>query len=61
MPSILVKKASETVLDVFTGKGWSNWSRFDLIHEKGRPILKLIKGKPMSKEDFKQLYSEVCK
>ena len=40
------------VVDVFTGTGWSNWSRFLIKDNK----ITLIKGQPVSKEVYKQLW-----
>lgn len=56
---MLVKKVNEACVDVFVGAGWSNWSRFNIVFEKGRMSLKLVKGKPMMKEEFKQLYQQL--
>jgi hypothetical protein len=56
---IQVKKLNEKTIDVFSGIGWNNWSRFDVAFEKGRLSLKLVKGKPMTKEDFRTLYQEL--
>ncbi len=58
---MLIKKVNETTVDVFTGVGWNNWSRFNVVFEGGRGSLKLVKGRPMLKDDFKQLYSEIFK
>ena len=58
---IVIKKANEKTLDVFTGIGWNNWSRFMVDFQKGRLSLKLIKGQPMRKEAFQQLYQELNK
>lgn len=43
---------NDKMFDVFTGKGWDNWSRFR--KEDGNK-LKLIKGSPLSKQDFTKL------
>lgn len=59
--NIVVKKADEKTLDVFTGKGWVNWSRFEVHFNHNKLGLKLIKGTPMRKEDYKQLYKELSK
>ena len=58
---IVVKQASDTVVDVFTGKGWSNWTRFEVQHKQGKLHLRLVKGSPMSKEDFHNLYEDLSK
>lgn len=50
------KQVNDTTIDVFTGKGWSNWTRFEVSHKHNKLFLKMVKGTPMSKEDFHQLY-----
>ena len=61
MNNIVVKKSNETTIDVFVDRGWNNWSRFEVSFIKGRLMLKLVKGKPMQKEVFKQLYEALAK
>lgn len=58
---MIVKKVSESILDVFCGNGWLQWSRFEVVFLKGRLTLKLIKGQPMSKEMFSTLYKELSR
>jgi hypothetical protein len=58
---MLVKKVNEKTLDVFVGKGWTGWSRFEAAFNHGKLLLRLVKGSPMRKEDFKQLYEELNK
>ena len=59
--TIEVKRLGDNVLDVFTDKGWENWSRFEVAFQRGRLTLKLIKGKPMTQEAFKTLITELNK
>lgn len=42
-------------VDVFTGKGWGNWTRFEVTRSNGKAFLKKVAGQPMSNEDFKAL------
>ena len=56
---MLIKKLNESTIDVFTGIGWAQWSRFEVKFENNRGTLKLIKGRPMDKTDFRQLYQQV--
>ena len=42
-----IKKVSPNLFDLFVGKGWDNWSRFQ-ADDKG--IVSLVKGKPLSKQ-----------
>jgi hypothetical protein len=58
---MLIKKASDKVVDVFIGVGWTGWSRFAVEFPHGKLHLKLTKGQPMKKEEFKQLYEEMSK
>lgn len=53
---MLIKKVNESIIDVFTGTGWTQWSRFEVAFDKGRGSLKLVKGRPMDKADFRNLY-----
>lgn len=52
---------SKQYIDVFVDKGWNHWSRFEVAFVKGRLMLKLVKGKPMLKEQFKQLYDDLSR
>lgn len=58
---ISVKVVNDQLIDVFVGKGWTNWSRFYVVYDKGRLHLKLVKGSPMTREDFNELYQLVSK
>ena len=53
------KKVNESLIDVFCGIGWNQWSRFEVKFENGRGVLKLVKGRPMEKAEFRQLYQEI--
>lgn len=57
---MLIKPANETTIDVFTGTGWNNWSRFEVKKFNGKPHLTLVKGQPMSKADFSTLFKEIA-
>ena len=59
MSNFVVKKVNETCIDVFSGIGWSQWSRFNVEFQNKRLSLKLVKGQPMRKEDFQSLYKEL--
>lgn len=43
-------------LDVFTGKGWDQWSRFDT--SGGFP--KLVKGMIVSEQAYSKIHNLVC-
>ena len=58
-PAIVVKKVNDTTIDVFSGNGWSGWTRFLVEFKNNRLLLKLIKGQPMRNEAFSQLYQEL--
>lgn len=58
---MIVKNFNDTTIDVFTGKGWDEWSRFHVSFVKDRLFLKLVKGRPMSKENFSTLYKSLVK
>ena len=58
---MVIRHLSDMVIDVFTGNGWVNWSRFEIVNMKGKKSLKLIKGFPMEKSNFQTLYTEVNK
>lgn len=48
---MLIKHVSTTLVDVFVGLGWKNWSRFEKT-DKGP---KLVKGFPVTKEQYKEI------
>lgn len=56
-----VLRVNDNTVDVFTGLGWSNWSRFEVEFKSKRLMLKLVKGQPMKKEDFSKLYEDLNK
>lgn len=57
MKKTVVVKRCGKFIDVFTGKGWENWSRFENTG-KG---LKLVSGSPVSEEAFKLVKMEAKK
>ena len=52
---IVLLFVSPTCIDVFTGVGWYNWSRFDIKRIKGKVFLHKVNGKPLKAEEFKEL------
>lgn len=50
-----VLPVSNRVFDVFWGKGWDNWARFEKKYFNGKLHLQLLKGIPMRQHDFKTL------
>ncbi len=48
---IIIKQLDNKRVDVFTGQGWDQWSRFSV--EKGFP--QLLQGAALSDEDYKEL------
>ena len=49
--SIVVRRLNPTTVDIFTGNGWDNWSRFQKT-DKGP---KLIGGKPVTEDEYKEV------
>lgn len=49
--SITVRRLSSTIVDIFTGNGWENWSRFQKT-DKGP---KLVAGKPVTDDEYKEV------
>ena len=56
-PNLLIKAINKTTFDVFWDKGWDNWARFEKKHFGGKLHLNLIKGSPMKKHQFKELFT----
>ena len=50
-PVVVLPVEGTNQIDVFTGVGWTHWSRFQIV--KGHP--RLIKGESMSDQDFQIL------
>lgn len=50
-----VKNVNPYVIDVFTGFGWDNWTRFQIIKTKGRQFLKKIAGISVTAEEMETL------
>ncbi len=48
---LVVKGGTSNVVDVFVGKGWERWTRFQVI--KGHP--KMLAGQPLTSEDYEEL------
>lgn len=59
MSTLVIRHLSENVVDVFVDKGWSNWTRFEVKRVKGKPYPNKIAGKPMTREQFQQLITEL--
>ena len=55
-----IKQVAKNILDVFTGQGWLNWSRFHVKYHEGKAYPKLIKGQPLNKEDFDDLCKQLA-
>lgn len=53
MSNLVIKFAGTTVIDVFNGDGWENWTRFV---RQGNKLHK-VAGNILSKEEF----NHVCK
>ena len=49
------KFLDESTVDVFTGQGWGNWTRFSIKRANGKVFCTKIAGKPMDSDDFKLL------
>ena len=56
MNDIEIKPIAFKVFDVFWGTGWNQWSRFEKKYFDGKLHLNLIKGIPMPKDKFSELY-----
>ena len=61
MPLVYKQRRNSNTLDVFTGMGWENWHCFEINYVHGKLLLKLVKGKPMQKTDFHNLYESLTK
>jgi hypothetical protein len=48
---IVVLPVTQTVVDVFVGKGWDNWTRF----EKSGRILKKLAGQSVTDAEYSKL------
>lgn len=48
---MFIKQLNKNTVDVFTGNGWENWSRFDL--SQGFP--KLVSGNALPDEEYKEV------
>jgi hypothetical protein len=54
--TVIIKHVNQQIIDVFWDSGWCNWSRFEKKYFGGKLNLALIKGSPMKKHQFKELY-----
>jgi len=61
LSTIEVQKVDHDVVDVFTGKGWDNWTRFKVKRIKGRVYLEKLNGQSLDSGVFKQLCSDLEK
>lgn len=52
---IVTIPVSKNVVDVFTGKGWENWTRF----ERQGKHLKMVGGQPVSEAEYKELLTRL--
>lgn len=41
---MIVKFCGKGVFDVFVGKGWDNWTRFEIISAQGKKYLHKLTG-----------------
>lgn len=48
---VVVYPVTQTTVDVFTGKGWDNWTRFET---NGRS-LKMVAGTRVTKDEYSKL------
>lgn len=49
--SLTLKWVNENVVDVFRGRGWENWSRFEKVGNH----FKMISGAPLTTQEYLQL------
>ena len=54
---MIVIPVNRKIVDVFWDLGWENWARFEKKYFGGKLHLTLIKGSPMKKHQFKELYT----
>ena len=54
-PAIVVKKLDNDHCDVFFGKGWDNWARFEIKRIKGKVFPIKQQGIALPNETFKEL------
>jgi len=50
-----VKFIDRNHCDVFFGKGWENWTRFEIKRIKGKVFPIKLQGAPLPSETFKEL------
>lgn len=59
--ALAIKPVAHKTFDCFWSKGWEGWSRFEKKYFNGKLHLNLIKGNPMPKDLFRQLYESLVK
>ena len=59
--SLSVKWVSPTTIDVFTGKGWGNWTRFNIKRIKHQIYLEKAGGMSVDQDVFKFLCNNLDK
>lgn len=59
LSNIEIKWLSPTSLDVFVGKGWYNWTRFNIKRIKGKVYLEKVNGGSLDAAVFKQLCKDL--
>jgi hypothetical protein len=50
-----IKSVNPHTIDVFTGMGWDNWTRFQIIKSQKKQFLKKIGGKSVPSEEMDTL------
>ena len=56
LESFTLKWVNDTVVDVFRGQGWENWSRFE---RKGNHF-KMLAGQPLTSPEYTPLKDQGC-
>ena len=56
---IVIKPLSDVEVDVFTGIGWNNFSRFKMFWKNKKLKLVLVKGRPVTPEIYSNLISSL--
>lgn len=52
---MLIKFCGKNLFDVFCGKGWDNWTRFEVVANNNRRLLKFVSGASVPEEEMRAI------
>jgi hypothetical protein len=58
---MLIKTVNKTTIDVFVGVGWDNWTRFEIMRDKGQKYLRHVAGDRADRETIVKLKARYCR